>query len=147
LSIEDREIRFENRDDESAFRLFPMLATAQGELWSLRGTGGRAGCSSRDGRRLADSPRQVRPRSANGSERPRVLMRPCERRADSLSFPAQRDIDAVSSRWPASSLGATVASSSFLARSRSPVRIHTFGAQALECKSAGGLSRRRAGPG
>ena len=33
LPVEDREIRFENRDDESAFRLSPMLATAQGELW------------------------------------------------------------------------------------------------------------------
>ena len=33
MRVEDREIRFENRDDESAFRLFPMLGTAQGELW------------------------------------------------------------------------------------------------------------------
>jgi hypothetical protein len=35
LRVEDREIRFENRHDESAFRLSRMRATAEGEFWRL----------------------------------------------------------------------------------------------------------------
>jgi len=35
LRVEGSEIRFENRDDESVFRLFRTGATREGEFWRL----------------------------------------------------------------------------------------------------------------
>jgi hypothetical protein len=36
LRVEEHEIRFENRDDEAAFRLFRTCAIGQGELWRFQ---------------------------------------------------------------------------------------------------------------